>query len=65
MFYTDIHFNPSQQKAVKVLNIDDKSKDKTIAQSLHSGYEWDGKVLRKEMVEVYVYKADSNSEEVN
>ncbi|OAD23250.1 GrpE nucleotide exchange factor [Candidatus Thiomargarita nelsonii] len=47
-------FNPSRQRVLKTLPTPEPSKDKTIAQSLRQGYEWEGKVLRPEMVEVYV-----------
>jgi molecular chaperone GrpE len=57
-------FNPSRQRAVKTLPTSEPSKDKTIAQSLRNGYEWEGKVLRPEMVEVYVYEPDTTHPEI-
>jgi molecular chaperone GrpE len=53
-------FNPSRQRALKTLPTSDPSKDKTIAQSLRQGYEWEGKVLRPEMVEVYIAQEQEN-----
>ncbi|OQY57019.1 MAG: nucleotide exchange factor GrpE [Candidatus Parabeggiatoa sp. nov. 2] len=57
-------FNPSRQRAVKTLPTSEPSKDKTIAQTLRNGYEWEGKVLRPEMVEVYVYQPDTTHPEI-
>jgi len=48
-------FDPAKQRAMKKIDTDDVSKDKTIAKSLRPGYEWEGKVIRQEMVAVYVY----------
>lgn len=50
-------FNPSRQKAARTIETDDKARDKTICRSVRNGYEWDGKVLLPELVEVYTYKA--------
>jgi molecular chaperone GrpE (heat shock protein) len=47
-------FNPATQRAIKKIPTDDISKDKTIAKSIRPGYEWEGKVIRQEMVAVYV-----------
>ncbi len=49
-------FDPKKQKIVETLTVDDVSKDKTVSQRVHDGYEWEGKVLRQESVNVYVYK---------
>lgn len=48
-------FDPARQRAMKKIDTDDVSKDKTIAKSLRPGYEWEDKVIRQEMVAVYVY----------
>ncbi|CAN2041883.1 molecular chaperone GrpE [Candidatus Magnetomoraceae bacterium gMMP-15] len=48
-------FDPVRQRVIKKIETSDQSKDKTIAKSLHSGYEWEGRVIRPEMVAVYVY----------
>jgi len=55
-------FNPSRQRAVKTLATSEPAKDKTIAQSLRQGYEWEGKVLRPEMVEIYIYQEEQENE---
>jgi molecular chaperone GrpE (heat shock protein) len=54
-------FDPAKQRAMKKIATDDPSKDKTIAKSLRPGYEWEGKVIRQEMVAVYVYQDDKES----
>ncbi len=50
-------FDGSRQKILKTVEVPDKSKDKTVAESLRPGYEWEGKIIRPEMISVYVYKA--------
>ena len=54
-------FDPATQRTIKKIPTDDISKDKTIAKSLRSGYEWEGKVIRQEMVAVYVYDDEKES----
>ena len=54
-------FDPAKQRAMKKISTDDISKDKTVAKSLRPGYEWEGKVIRQEMVAVYVYKDEKES----
>ena len=54
-------FDPAKQRAVKKIRTDDISKDKTVAKSLRPGYEWEDKVIRQEMVAVYVYKDEKES----
>lgn len=54
-------FDPARQRAIKKITTDDISKDKTIAKSLRPGYEWEGKVIRQEMVAVYVYTDENKS----
>ncbi|OQX21278.1 MAG: nucleotide exchange factor GrpE [Desulfobacteraceae bacterium IS3] len=49
-------FDASRQRILRTYDTSDKSKDKTVAESLRPGYEWEGKVIRPEMVAVYVYK---------
>jgi molecular chaperone GrpE (heat shock protein) len=48
-------FDPCRQRVLKKIETQDRSKDKTVAESLRPGYEWDGKVVRPEMVSVYFY----------
>jgi molecular chaperone GrpE (heat shock protein) len=54
-------FNPAKQRAIKKIPTDDRSRDKTIAKSLRPGYEWEDKVIRQEMVAVYVYEDETES----
>jgi molecular chaperone GrpE (heat shock protein) len=54
-------FDPAKQRTIKKITTDDPSKDKTIAKSLRPGYEWEGKVIRQEMVAVYVYEDPQES----
>ena len=54
-------FDPAKQRTIKKIATDDPSKDKTIAKSLRPGYEWEGKVIRQEMVAVYVYEDPQES----
>ncbi len=49
-------FDPIRQMVSKRIETADKTKDKTIAERLRPGYEWDGKVIRREIVAVYTYK---------
>lgn len=50
-------FNPSRQRILKKIVMEDAEKDKTVAESLRPGYLWDGEVIRPELVSVYIYKA--------
>ena len=45
---------PTRQRVVSKIETDDPLKDKTIAQRLRPGYEWDGKVIRPEIVSIYI-----------
>jgi len=56
---TEKVFNPSLQKAIKILETDDETKDKIISKILRSGYEWEGKKLLPELVEVYIHSKDT------
>ena len=49
------HFDNTRQRVVKKIETHDPSMDKAIARSIRPGYEWDGKILRPELVAVYVY----------
>lgn len=58
---TDGEFNPAKQRAIKKIPTDDITKDKTVAKSLRPGYEWEDKIIRQEMVAVYVYEEETES----
>ena len=49
-------FDPRRQRAMSILPTDDPAKDKTVAATIRWGFEYEGKVLRQEMVEVYRYE---------
>lgn len=51
----DTPFDPKRQKVLKKLETDDITKDKIVVKSLRPGYEWEGNVIRTEMVEVHIY----------
>lgn len=48
-------FDPARQRALKKIPTDNPELDKSIARSIRPGYEWEGKVIRQEMVAVYIY----------
>ncbi|MFL0249098.1 nucleotide exchange factor GrpE [Clostridium neuense] len=54
--YVMPEFDPKKQKIVKTVETDEKDKDRTIAKSLRKGYMFEDRVIRHELVEVYVYK---------
>ncbi len=47
-------FNYRSQKIVKTIKTAEVSKDKEIAERHGKGYEWNGKLIRRELVSVYV-----------
>ncbi len=58
-------FDPARQRVLKKIDTDDPEKDKIVAERLRPGYEWDGKVVRPEMVSAYAYHIESTSEDNN
>ncbi|WP_166405116.1 nucleotide exchange factor GrpE [Desulfonema ishimotonii] len=52
----DSVFDPTRQRVLRRVETSDPSEDKTIAQRLHPGYEWDGDMIRPELVSVYVHR---------
>jgi molecular chaperone GrpE (heat shock protein) len=62
-FNTDSDFlDPTRQRVVSKVEIGDPAKDKMIAERLRPGYEWDGKVIRPEIVTIYVCNQGSEPE---
>jgi molecular chaperone GrpE (heat shock protein) len=61
----DDAFAPSTQRALRLVPTADPSRDKTIAYRIAPGFEWAGRVLRKEMVAVYALNPENgkNSEQ--
>jgi len=53
--------DPARQRILNKVPTADLEKDKTIAERLRPGYEWDGKIIRPEMVSVYIYQTESPS----
>jgi len=49
-------FNPSLQKAMKILATDDEAFDKRISERLKNGYTWEGRLLRQEVVSVWKFQ---------
>ena len=43
-----------RQRVIKKIECDDPDRDRMVAESLRPGYEWDGKVIRPEMVSIYI-----------
>ena len=58
-------FDPAKQRAIKKIATDDVAKDKTVAKSIRPGYEWEDKVIRQEMVAVYVYEDEDTAVDEN
>jgi molecular chaperone GrpE (heat shock protein) len=48
--------DPRRQRSVKKISTTSREKDKSVAESLHPGYEWEGRVIRPEKISVYVYQ---------
>ena len=57
--------DPYRQRILNKIETDDPAKDKTVAERLRPGYEWDGKVIRPEMVSAYIYQTESAAEDNN
>ncbi len=60
-------FNPKRQKIIKTEPCQAQTSDKTVAQRIQPGYEWENRVLRQEKVNVYVFKpaSDDTEKEMN
>jgi molecular chaperone GrpE len=52
-------FLPSRQRNLRVITTDNQLKDKHIARRVRKGFEYEGKLLRPEIVETYKYKRSS------
>ncbi len=51
-------FDPNCQKALKRITTHEADKKRKIAQRVRPGYQWDGHLLRPEIVGVYVYQPE-------
>lgn len=54
--------DPAKQRVVKKIETDNPSMDKVIAQRLRPGYEWDGRIIRPEIVSIYICNQESATE---
>lgn len=55
-------FLPARQRAQKVIPTSNPAQDKRIARRARPGFEYEGKLLRHEMVEVYKYTPSATNE---
>jgi len=55
--------DPARQRVINKVQTDDPQKDKTIAERLRRGYKWDEKIIRPEMVSIFVYQKQEIAEE--
>ena len=53
-------FDSHRQRIIKKIDTDHPEKNRLVAESLRPGYEWEGKVIRPEMVAVYIYNDTLN-----
>lgn len=60
--YEDAVFNPVRQQVLRKVETPEPELDKTIAESVAPGYEWEGKVIRREMVNVYIHRPAAQEE---
>jgi molecular chaperone GrpE (heat shock protein) len=54
-------FDSSRQRVIKRVATDKPDKNRLLAESLRPGYEWEGKVIRPEMVSVYEYNDEPHN----
>lgn len=54
-------FDPVRQRALKKIPTAETERNKTIAYTIRPGYEWEGKVIRQEMVAVYMYSDNAQA----
>ena len=55
-------FDPKRQKIIKKIITDDSNKDKKVANHRNWGYEWDGKIIKPEGVDLFIYKENYDEE---
>lgn len=53
----------SRQRILQRIATDDPEKDKTVAERLRPGYEWDGKVIRPEMISAFIFQTEPAMED--
>ncbi|NOY68719.1 MAG: nucleotide exchange factor GrpE [Deltaproteobacteria bacterium] len=52
-----------RQRVINKIECDDPALDRMVAESIRPGYEWDGRVIRPEMVSVYMYVNNNGQED--
>ncbi|MGE0084655.1 MAG: nucleotide exchange factor GrpE [Desulfococcaceae bacterium] len=57
-------FVPARQRVLKRIETAEAAKDKMIEERIHPGYEWDGRVIRPELVTVYACKTPAAQTEM-
>ncbi|MEW5737002.1 MAG: nucleotide exchange factor GrpE, partial [Thermodesulfobacteriota bacterium] len=60
--FEDAVFNPSRQQVLRKVETPDPALDKAVSESISPGYEWEGKVIRRELVNVYIHRAAAEEE---
>lgn len=53
-------FDPKRQKMIKKIDTTDSSLHKTVAARVRKGFQWEGRVIRPERVDVYVYRQEES-----
>ncbi len=53
-------FDPKKQKIIKTIETDKKELDKKVAEHKTFGYEWEGKIIKHEGVNLFVYKENQD-----
>ena len=57
-------YDSVRQRIIRKIPTDDPAKNRLVAESLRPGYEWEGKVIRPEMVAVYIVNDLPNGEAI-
>lgn len=57
-------YDSVRQRIIRKIPTDDPEKNRLVAESLRPGYEWEGKVIRPEMVAVYIVNNQPNGEAI-
>lgn len=57
-------YDSVRQRIIRKIPTEDPEKNRLVAESLRPGYEWEGKVIRPEMVAVYIFNDQPNGETI-
>jgi molecular chaperone GrpE len=55
------NLDTTRQRVTNKMPTDDPSKDKLIAERIRPGYEWNGKIIRPEIVSVFIYQNNGSA----